>query len=270
MPMGIGLGIGVTHFEGVGADPAAAALFARFTPPPSDAVKQAYIDYLITPLRSGGFFSKLDFLRVWDTLDAQWARQNVIQDAHNASLVGGPTHTPKQGIAGNGSSSYVNENYNPGDGGAHLYAQDSAHLGFWSRTENSGTVLDMGCRVGTNVQNSTIAARLSTNQAGFRINGNTGTNVANATSVGHFVAQRTGSAAENLTIDGALIGTSTLASVSPGSLSVFLCGINNNGVAALLTSRQYSASHGGADLSPTDLAALRTILDNWHTAVGAL
>lgn len=259
-----GDGVRVFHPETV-------ALLSRFSTPATDAWAAAYNDVLVAPLKVEGIFAKLDYLHVWDANDAQSSDQNVIQNAHNATRNGTLTHTPKQGIVSNGSTGYVNENFNPGDGGSHLYTQNSAMIGFWSRTNNSGAVMDIGARVGANIQNTTLNARNGSNAAAYRINeSTTGFSIANADATGMYILERTGAAAAALYRDGTLLRTSTGASAALPNLSFYLCAMNDNGNAAVFSTRQYSASFGGAPLSSGEKASFRTILNNWHTAVGGL
>lgn len=255
---------------GGGYSAEANALFARFTVPPSAAAKDAYDTVLIKPLKAAGLFEKLDCLHVWDTLDAQWSRQNVIQDAHNASFVGSPTHTPKSGVTGNGSSSYADLNYNPGDGGSHKFAQNDGSIGIWSLTNAAQTTYDIGARVAFDTQNASILARVVGDQAWLRMNSVNPIMAANTNSTGKYHGQRTGAAAFELFKNGSSAGTDSGAGAAPANLSMFLCAVNNNGSAGLFTTRQYAASWAGASLSSGEISSLNTILDNWHSAIGAI
>lgn len=85
----------------------------RYTDAPTDALK-ALINKTIVDLKSDGVFAKGDAMYIRGVHESLLARQNWIKDAHNSTLSATPpTFTAKQGFQGNGTSSYINNNYNP-------------------------------------------------------------------------------------------------------------------------------------------------------------
>jgi hypothetical protein len=88
------------------------ALWLRLSSVPSTAWKDA-ANTLIASLKTAGIWVKLDLLRVYAFHDATDALLNWVKDSHNGVAYNSPAFTAKQGYKGNGSSSYINTNFNP-------------------------------------------------------------------------------------------------------------------------------------------------------------
>lgn len=268
MSWGLDLSLSLTRGQGGGAfEPEAAALFARFTTPPTGE-RKTLINTLIKALKDGGIWSKLDVLYLTAAADAQAARRNWIADAHNLSTINSPTFTADRGYAGNGSSSYLNTNYNPGDGGSHLYQQNNAHMAVWSRTNSDGLFVDLGARAGVSSARSNLLTR-SAGVCNILINQDTAGSAASADSSGHQVTRRTASNATTVFRDASLLGTGSTASVAPANLNWFMGALNNNGTAAQFSARELAAAHAGASLSDGEITAMRAALSTYLTAIGA-
>jgi hypothetical protein len=84
----------------------------RYTDAPTDALK-ALINKTIVDLRADGILAKGDCLYVRGVHENLLACQNWIKNEHNSTLVNNPSFTPKVGFQGDGSTSYINNNYNP-------------------------------------------------------------------------------------------------------------------------------------------------------------
>lgn len=273
MPIALMIGMMARRGGGGGPgpvyDPDAEALWATFTNQPSTAVKAAYNDVLVVPLKEANLWDKLDILHVWDTLDSQWARQNVLLRTSAASLVSSPVHTPKQGIQGDGATSYVNLNYNPADGGSWRYIQNDAHIGLWSRTDLNGAVADIGARSGGTAAQACLLLRVSS-AFSPRVNlGGAPPTPSVGNSLGHFVGSRAGGDVLAFK-DGSSLGTTSVASSVFYNGSWYLGAVNNSGSAMLHSSRQYQASHAGSGFTLEDHQGMHAILDNWHTAISAI
>ncbi len=260
-----------TKGGGVTYDADTSALFARWTTQP-DATRKGLVDAVFKTPGIKPILAKLDFLHVYAAHDSQAARQNWLRDLFNATAIGGPTFTADRGYTGNGSSSYINTNFNPGDGGSYQYLLDSAHLGFWSRTELAATVFDIGSRGSSTTRLATILARLSGDNAGYRLNEDGGgTLAANASSIGHFVARRSGAGATALFKNGSSIGTGSVGSSVTGlqNASMFVGSVSQSGTPTTFSTRQYAVAHGGASLTDAEITALYGALSTYLTAIGA-
>lgn len=84
----------------------------RYNDAPTDALK-ALINKTIVDLKSDGVFQMADCMYIRGVHESLLACQNWIKNAHNSTLFNNPTFTPKVGFSGDGSTSYINNNYNP-------------------------------------------------------------------------------------------------------------------------------------------------------------
>lgn len=104
--------IGINYKLGGYCDEAL-AIFNRLTgEQPSNPLKEL-INEVIEGLKTDGVFALRDCLYVRGVHAAEMACQNWIKNAHNSTLVNSPTFIAKQGFRGNGTSSYINNNYKP-------------------------------------------------------------------------------------------------------------------------------------------------------------
>ena len=88
---------------------------------------------LVTDLKAAGVWDKLDVFYVFATNgDSDFATLNwKAPSSHQVTKVNSPTFTADSGFAGNGSSSYLNTNYNPANSGTN-YTLNDASISIWS------------------------------------------------------------------------------------------------------------------------------------------
>ena len=249
--------------KGVGyqfANAEASALVARFTAPPTNA-RKALIDTLVGSLKTAGVWSKLDLLYVMAAHDAQAARRNWLADAYNLTPVSAPTFAVDRGYQGDGSASYLETGFNP-TSAAGQYTLNAAHLGVWSRSDLTvSNAYDMGIlTAGLNARHAT-----GTSMRGII---NTATyNSYNATpnSLGHFVHNRSTSAAQQGYRNGASIGSNTQAVTSMPDGTLRVCA----GPLGAFSARQLPVAHAGASLTSQNVSDLYAALTTYLQAVGA-
>jgi hypothetical protein len=100
---------------------------------PDDTLKVKQ-NTLVTALKSAGIWSKLDVLWVFATNNSNNATLNWITPAsHQCTLVNAPTFTASAGFKGNGTSSYLDTNFNMSTQGV-KYVQNDASRFVWVRT----------------------------------------------------------------------------------------------------------------------------------------
>lgn len=240
--------------------------FARSTVPFSEPRKIA-INAMIVSLKAAGLWAKLDYLRVLSQETEQAALLNWKGDVHNGTVTETVDFIEDEGEASNGSTGFINSGFNPGDGGGHQYVRDSAHFGFWSRTDLNASVYDMGQRT-SNV--SQIAALRSRNGGTLTAGINEdslGLSVAVADTLGHFVVTRTGPATTAVYKNGALLIAGTGASVALPNRVFYECGLNSSGTLTTPSTRQCSMFHAGAGLNATEIANLYTIGGTYFDAI---
>ena len=182
-----------------GYDPLADTLFGRMTFRP-DYIRRDLIDDRMRAGKEKPFWSRCPGAYVHAAHDTQAGRLNWLDIKYDCLPVNNPTFTTDRGFMGNGSSSYLDTQFNPATAGDARITQDSMCLGIRSNTENVGTGSLAGFYDTTLQRGTTINPRIdATNSvASFRVNaGSAGANTPNGavpSSVGMFVANRTSSA----------------------------------------------------------------------------
>jgi hypothetical protein len=131
--VGIGVGVGRQRFRGgFDADYQAVLDYATtqgYTLPSSG--QQKLQNQLVVDLKNGSIWSKLDTFAVFatdgdsDFALIDWKRLS------DYTAINSPTFTTNQGFQGDGTSAYINTNYNAQTDGTN-YTVNNASTGFWS------------------------------------------------------------------------------------------------------------------------------------------
>lgn len=247
-----------------GIVPEAAALFGRFTSPPS-ADRRAQINAVFVAGKRDGWLAKLDAMYVMAAADSQAARLNWVQTLYTLTEVAAPTFTVDRGYTGNGTSSYLDTGFDPSLGTG-MQQQDSAHISSYVLNDvASDTAIDIGQasaamtyirsrRAGTNVMRGQISQASASDFA-----------LSPVTSVGHSMASRLSASGISGYKDGVLLGFSSVASVPLSSATFNLL----RGNAANYSTRQIAAATIGAGLSGAEVLSMRAALLTYLQAVGA-
>lgn len=238
-------------------------LIARMSVQPTPA-RQAQINTLITALKAGGVWTKLDTLYLIAAHDAQAARLNWKGNAtYDITAVSAPTFTTDRGYAGNGTSSYLDTNWAFSAGVN--FTQDDASFGIWSRTIGQSAVNVAGS--GT-ANEDTIVGRSGADTSGHRINCATNTSGAASTDgTGLWHAERTAATVHQLYRNGAANGAAgSQTSIARSSANFNLGRINTSAFAVT----QFAAAFTGASFTAPQRAALYSALSTYLTAIGAV
>lgn len=245
-------------------DPAASALFARFTTPPTDA-RKALINTLITSVKTAGVWTKLDELKVRAAHDAQAARLNWIQDLYNDTAVATPVFTVDRGFTTDGVASYLDRNFNPVTASNPKFSQDSASYGIWNRLTGQNANSLSGWFDG--VDGVTLNPRTTTDQFTYRIN--SAPVAAAATGVvsgaGLSAINRSGSTATQEYKNGAAQTAGSNASAALNSANF----TDGHVTAGTWGAGQFAAAFLGESLTVAEHLALYNALNTYLTAVGA-
>lgn len=197
--LGLGLSLASPYLGGPKIDPATAVLLARMTVKP-DYIRRDLINDRIRVGKERTWWPKPPGLYAHAAHDGQAGRLNWKGNIYDCLPVNNPVFTVDRGYMGNGSSSYLDTQFNPATAGDPRFTQDSACLGIRSNTENVGTGSLAGFYDTALQRGTTINPRIdNTNSvAAFRVNtGATAANTPNGavpSSIGMFVANRTSSA----------------------------------------------------------------------------
>lgn len=243
----------------------AIALFDAMEVKPPRA-RMLSINALIVALIDAGVWAKLDVFDVFAAHSEQAAMLNWkspgTQDPTN---VGGASFEADRGVTGNGSTSYVNANFNPSSG-SHQYVRNSASFGGWARTAALSTALDIG-RGG--VARNQLAFRTTSNLIGSgRINDVTTSTPADtvvATAVGLTALDRPDGSTKRFFKNGAQVGADVSVSSDATLPDGFLIGGSQS---AGTSTRQFSMFFAGASLGAGH-AALYAAMLIYLQAVGA-
>lgn len=243
----------------------ASAIIARMSVTP-DATRQGHITTLYNSLNSAGIIAKLDALYIIAAHDAQAARLNWLKNNFNLTAVSSPTFTTDRGYAGNGTTSYMETDFNPSTGGAHNFVQDGASIGIWSRSNvNNSGQFDIGCGTSTGAGLNSRSSLANTMRGSITTTGASSNYGSNTTSVGHFALVRTSSSLTTGYIDGSSVGTASTASTGVPSATINLMRAGG----ANYSTRQLAAAYIGGGLTSTDMSNLDSALRTYLTAIGA-
>jgi hypothetical protein len=249
------------------------SLLARMSSQPNGA-RQTLINNLIVSLKNTSVWAALDVLHVYAAADSQAALLNWKTAAADGTLVNAPSFSADRGFTGNGTTSYINTNFNPVTFSGVQYAQDSCHMGVWSRTDAVNAGIDIGMRTSASTFQSLMQIRISGDNYTLRPNVNASpSSVAGATaSSGNIVLRRnaaSGATATTVFRNGSSVASQNSTSAAPASLSFFVGAVNTNGTASSFSAREYAAAHLGANLTDQNISDLYSALNTYMTAVGA-
>ena len=255
-------------------DADAQAFFDAMGTAPNDAVKTA-VDTLITNLKSDGIWAKLDALWPLNMPTLADSLLNMKDPTGTAATaVNSPTHTPYVGIAGDGSTSYINTNFAPSTNGVN-YTQNDASMGVWvyngTDTANAFKV-NMGTTSNPFERCALINAWAATNQMRIGLNnsGQVYTNThALTTRLGLTSLDRSLSTEIKTYRDGVLYDTLTNSSNGLPSVSLFIGGVNASGSLSSSVNNGHACAYVGASLGSTKQAALYSRLSTFRTAMAA-
>jgi hypothetical protein len=130
--MALGFGIGIPFIRvSRGFEAEYQAILARattlgYTLP--SAGQQAKQNALISTLKSAGIWNKTDvFYMFANDGSKEFATLNWINpSAHQCTLINSPTFTSNDGFTGNGTSSFINTNFNPASSGVNYTLNDAS------------------------------------------------------------------------------------------------------------------------------------------------
>lgn len=246
-----------------------AILYFQTVTTPLTYSRKQYINSFVLQLKADGNWTKLDRLWLFASQAQDQAKISLVNPlSTQITEVNTPTWTADEGYTGGATNKYINLNYTPSTSAVN-YAQNSATLGFYSRTNNTETVGDMGAEEAAGVHAAYAYARFTDGKSYMTLNdnGTTSSPPSVADSLGLFSAQRTVSTTVNFYKRGTNIGSKAEASTGLCNKSFFLANISNNGAPFGSTSRQYAMAYTGS--GGIDIAKLYTSIQTFLTSIGA-
>jgi hypothetical protein len=231
---------------------------------PSLTERQA-IDAFVTDGKTNGWWSTLDAFYLNGEYDTFYgSRQNMVANAYNLTTQLHPVHTPRRGDTGT-STAYFKTGFTPSSATTPKYVQDSAHLGFWSRTDTRSNSAGLGGNGSSTVKATINPWNGTLNAAGHALNGAATANTGIPSAAeGHFVASRTASTGYSLYRNGTslITRTDTSTGVPAVEFRVLSDGLGTN-------LRQVFASHFGSGLTAGQVSAMSSALVTLVAAYGA-
>lgn len=252
--------------EIVSYDADAQLYFDLCSPQPTDDRKNLYNDFIVG-CKADGNYSEIDRMWIFAAEDEQNALISlVINGAGNlgdhTEIVGisSPAYVTDRGYTGNGSTSYLDTNYNPS--ADHVkYTQNSGSHGTYTRTDVNESKVDLG--ISGDIE---IASRWSNvfysmvNQPEF--------GVSNSDSRGFFCCERTASILQTAYKNGSSVGTNVGSSHALANTNIFICAANNgSGSPSFMGTKQIAFSFIGS--GAIDISALYGRVQTFMTAIGA-
>lgn len=237
--------------------------------------QQLRINTLITGLRAKGLWSLIDYALPIAAENTQQTYTDL-KSLLVASPVNSPTLTAAQGVAGNGTTSYVNTTFVPNVNGVAL-SLNSGHVSVYNRTNNTVETnavaqFASGDAAFTNVLGMTLSPGVSP-QATMYANQTTANNMSSTpgTAQGFWVYSRTGSAGANtsgMRNGTALTFSATNASTAVNARAMFIDAFNNAGAASSFCTDQIAFVTIGGGLSTQNQTDLTTLINAYMTSLG--
>jgi len=242
------------------------AVYDAFTTKPASD-SSAFWNTMVSDI--GTYWDSLDvfyFYAVHTNGDGEALINWTNPGTYDATAYNAPTFTAYEGFTGNGTTQYINCNWNPSANGVN-YTQNSASAGVYVRT-NTGV---NGAQAGNYDATSylTINSRNASDQAGGNINNaGSGLVAANTDGRGFYIVSRTASNERQFYKNGSLIGDDTEASNGVMNNNVYVLGYNNNGIPAIVKQDQLSCFFAGAGLSITAITTITNAIETCMDAAG--
>lgn len=225
------------------------------------------VNALIVGLKADGIWTKLDRLWIFAAENTQSALVDLKATA-TATAVNSPSFSADDGYTGNGSTSYINTNYNPS--GSSNFTGNAACFGIWdiSTSSNSGTV-PIGISYFGHLSEGTI--HYPDGNSYWRVNTSGGGLTVAYPGPGLFMANRSTSGANQLYRNGSSIVSDTVSATALTSTNFYVCARNNDSgtpTAGSHSTDQIAAAIFGGTLTGTEHGNLYTRLRTYMTAVG--
>lgn len=246
-------------------DPTAQALFSRFTTEPTTARKDLINDRIIAG-KASTWWAKLDAIWVHAAHAPEAARLNWLGDFYNCVPVNNPAFEVDRGYRGNGTTSYLDTQFNPVTAVNAKFTQHNASFGVRSNDNNQASGSLAGYWDGS--KGNTINPRDNSNKFHGRVNQTSGKTFSDSfSSIGMFVANRL----PGNTIQGFMNGTRVYSdSTTPPSAmangALRIGAISNTSLRAC----QFSMGFVGGGMTEQELADLFNWFEVYRIAVGVV
>jgi hypothetical protein len=234
----------------------------------TNTTQQNAINTLVTDLKGYGIWSKMKAIYPFVGGTAAQHRFNLKLPTTNTSdfygtFIGGGTHS-STGYLPNGSTGYMNTNLTP----SAILGQNSTHVSYYSRTNNTSGGVDIGTRNAT----ATLTCILNDTDSKiyFRVNRSAGTAQSLTTIADSrlfYIINRTSSTQE-LLFTNSTKNTFSANSTGLSTFPVFLGSLNDSGVAKFFGTKECAFASIGEGLTDTEASNLYAAVQKFQTTLG--
>jgi hypothetical protein len=233
------------------------AYIRAWTSLPSWSVADAVAAF-IAGLKTDGTWSKFDALYPFKGCADARGVNLVKPGTYNCTAVNNPIFSAA-GVKGDGSTSYLDSNFDPTTASGAKFALNDSFLFLWSATESQSNAYDIGN------DNARIGARSTGGNMQTRSNQASGSTTAVPSSVGMFDWSRANSTGYARHYNGAAVAASTGNSTGHAAQTFRLCGAN--GASPQYSGRQIEFAGWGSHLTDGEVANLYGRLSTFRAAV---
>jgi len=243
-------------------DPDALAFFARVTAAGGSLTntEKAAVTTLVTTMKADGTWTLMKAIYPMVGASAAACAQNLKSSSFTGTFTSGWTFA-STGVTPNGTSAYMDTNFNPSVSGS----LNSGHISIYLRTNSLGTpCCDIGCFNGSN-SGVNIYSRFSNTQLG-RINEDDANIIATTTSSGFNFATRLSSTVKKIGKNSTLTSFNT-SPVSLVNVIITIGCLNNNGTKNQFSDRQNAFTSIGDGLTDTQATDFYTAVQAFQTTL---
>jgi hypothetical protein len=221
-------------FDDGGYDADAKVYFDAMTTPLSNSQKarvNTFVKMLKDSLGISSLSSKFDVMYLLANETAEAGLRNLVKRSHDATAVNSPTFTQWEGFQGNGTSSYINTNYNARTQ-ASAYTLNSASFGIYLRTNTVGSNYDVWGAWSTSADGGnanriqlSFPASSAVNTYSYALNADVDLYTATRSN-GMFITSRTSSTNISFYINKSSVTSASRAVTKIPNQNVLLCALN--------------------------------------------
>ena len=205
------------------------------------AAEQEYLSIFETSM--GSNLAEFDRLWIHGLSNNIAARTSFVNPSSTiVSAVNAPTFLPNVGYQGDGSTSYLNSNFNPATQGV-KYTLNSGSYGIYSLTNRQVIGSDIGSFDGTAF--ILLQSRRESDSFNVALNDVTFSSASNIDSRGLFIGSAI-SGNKKVIKNGITLDTSIYIPVQIPSVPLYICGWSSSGAPQLASTRQYALSFVGS------------------------
>jgi len=245
---------------------------------PLGDTQKLLVNNFVKDIKSGLSIADLDdafdFIYLLAGETSESSLKNLVKNAHHATAVSSPTFTAGHGFAGNGTSSYLDTNYNPSTEAIN-YLLDSASIGIYSNTNiSTGVMADMGCRTSSSTNRIFLGSRFNDTFLGHLNTNFVSAETANTDSRGSFIITRTNTSVQVDYKNGNVSRAGTDTSTGLPNANMVIGAINTAGTKSLFSTREYAFAFAGRGFTQAEVyiihGAIAKYLNEFYLASNIL